>query len=74
MIGKVQRRDGELIVVIPEEVAKAEGMDENTVVAIHPAHPVEYMTLDEMCAHITPENRHDAVDWGPDVGKEIIEY
>jgi len=74
MIGKVQRRDGELIVVIPEDVAKAEGLDENTVVAIRPAHPVEYMTLDEMLDKVTPETLHDAIDWGPDVGKEIIEY
>lgn len=74
MISKVQRRDGELIVIIPEDAAKAEGIDESTVLAIRPAHPVEYMTLDEMCARITPENRHEAVDWGPDVGKEIVEY
>jgi antitoxin component of MazEF toxin-antitoxin module len=60
MIGKVQRRDGELIVVIPEEAAKTEG--------------IEYMTLDEMCDKITPETLHAEIDWGPDVGKEIVEY
>jgi len=74
MIGKVQRRDGELIVVIPEDAAKAEGIDEGTVLAIRPAHPVEYMTLDEMLDKITPETLHGETDWGPDVGKEIVEY
>jgi antitoxin component of MazEF toxin-antitoxin module len=74
MIGKAQRRDGVLIVVITEDAAKAEGIEENTVVAIRPAHPVEYMTLDEICDKITPETLHDPIDWGPDVGKEIIEY
>lgn len=74
MIGKVERRDGVLIVVIPEDAAKAEGIDESTVLAIRPAYPVEYMTLDEMCDKITPETLHDVIDWGPDVGKEIIEY
>ena len=28
-------------------------------------------TLDELIAGITPENRHDEIDWGPPVGKEI---
>jgi hypothetical protein len=41
MIGKVQRRDGELIVVIPEEVAKAEGIEENMVVEVHRAYPAD---------------------------------
>ena len=27
--------------------------------------------LDEMISRITPENRHDVVDWGPPVGKEV---
>jgi antitoxin MazE len=30
-------------------------------------------TLDELIAQITPENRHEEFDWGPDVGKEILE-
>ena len=29
------------------------------------------MTLDELIANITPENRHEVFDWGPPVGKEI---
>lgn len=29
------------------------------------------LTLEELVAGITPENRHDEVDWGPPVGKEI---
>ncbi len=28
-------------------------------------------TLEELVAQITPENRHEAVDWGPPVGKEV---
>ena len=28
-------------------------------------------SLDEMIARITPENRHDPIDWGPPVGKEF---
>ena len=28
-------------------------------------------TLEELVAQITPENRHEEIDWGPPVGKEI---
>lgn len=31
-------------------------------------------TLEELVEQITPENRHGETDWGPDVGKEIIEW
>ena len=31
-------------------------------------------TLEELVAQITPENRHGEIDWGPDVGKEKIEW
>jgi antitoxin MazE len=31
------------------------------------------LTLEEFVAGITPENRHGEIDWGPDVGKEIVE-
>ena len=29
-------------------------------------------TLDELLKGVTPENVHAAIDWGPDVGREII--
>jgi antitoxin component of MazEF toxin-antitoxin module len=73
---KVQRRDGELVVVLPEEVAKKELIDENIEVEVRNPHlhPVFYMTLDEICDRITPETLHGETDWGPDVGKEIVEW
>ncbi len=30
-------------------------------------------TLEELESKITPENRYPETDWGPDVGKEILE-
>ena len=33
--------------------------------------PDKELTLDDLIANITPENRHAAIDWGPPVGKEI---
>ena len=32
------------------------------------------LTPKELVAGITPENRHGEIDWGPDVGKEIVEW
>lgn len=74
MKGKVERRGGELIIVIPEDEAKQEGIEENDVVIVRRAHPIDLMTLEEMCDAITPETVHGETDWGPDVGNEIIEY
>ncbi len=58
--------------VSPEDLTNRELIvddDEQQIIV-----PADYMTLDEMCAKITPENRHEEIDWGPDVGKEIIEW
>jgi len=68
MRGKVIRRDGELSVPIPADVAEREGLKEGMVVEVMPAgdHP----TLEELLEGITEENRHDYVDWGPPVGNE----
>ena len=76
MKAKVQRRDGELVVVIPDESAKQEQFEENGEVEVrNPSlHPVFYMTLDEICDRITPETLHGETDWGPDVGREIVEW
>jgi antitoxin component of MazEF toxin-antitoxin module len=76
MRARVQRRGDELVVVIPEEVAKEELIAEDVEVEIRRPYivPADTMTLEEMCATITPENRHPETDWGPDVGKEIIEW
>ncbi|MEA2574560.1 MAG: Helix-turn-helix domain [Chloroflexia bacterium] len=32
---------------------------------------IEAADLDEMLSRVTPENRHDLVDWGPPTGKEV---
>jgi hypothetical protein len=31
------------------------------------------LTLEDLVARITDENRHEEVDWGPPVGREILE-
>jgi len=66
------RRDGELIAVIPEEVASTENLQENTEVEVKTAR--KRLTLEELLEGITEENRHPETDWGPDVGNERWEY
>jgi antitoxin component of MazEF toxin-antitoxin module len=31
-------------------------------------------TLKELVAKLTPQNRHSETDWGPDAGKEVVEW
>jgi antitoxin component of MazEF toxin-antitoxin module len=69
MRSKIVRRGGELIVVIPEEVACHENLKENAEVDVLTV-PAGEPTLAEMLAQITEENQHEYVDWGPPVGNE----
>lgn len=70
-----------LAVRIPKSVAQEARMQEGDAVVIKAArNRIELLraekipTLKELVAKITPENRHQETDWGPDVGKEIVEW
>jgi antitoxin MazE len=78
MDGKIRRWGNSLAVRIPKAFAEEAGLDENSnvdisvegkTITIRPAR--KKYTLDELLKGITPENRHELVDWGPPVGKEI---
>ena len=73
MRSKVIRRGGELIVVIPEELASREQIRENAQVELQPVSEGD-LTLEKLLEGITEENRHPETDWGPDVGNERWEY
>jgi antitoxin component of MazEF toxin-antitoxin module len=72
----VQRHDGKLVVIIPDDLAEQELIEENVEVEIRRPYvvPADYLTLDEMLDRITPETLHDPIDWGPDVGNEIVKW
>ena len=36
-----------------------------------PRRRMRRLTLDELVAGITPESRHEEIDWGPPVGNEV---
>lgn len=70
-----------LAVRIPKAVAEQARMKEGDAILIKAARgrielrpAVRIPTLQELVAQITPENRHAETQWGPDVGKEVIEW
>lgn len=70
-----------LAVRIPKAVAEEARMQEGDAVVIKVArNRIELLrtekipALKELVAKITPENRYAETDWGPDVGKEIVEW
>lgn len=75
MKARVIRRGGEVVIVIPEDVATSKLQNVSEVdVEFHGSDVVvspHSMTLDEMLDQITDDNRHELIDFGPPVGKEI---
>jgi antitoxin MazE len=41
-------------------------------IELKPKKEKKELTLEEMCNQITDENRHEAIDWGLPVGRELI--
>lgn len=80
MIGKTAQWGNSIGVRIPREVARRAGIGVDTPVEIDnaddgiiikPAGKTEY-SLKELVKGITRRNRHDAVDFGQPVGKELL--
>jgi antitoxin MazE len=74
----IQKWGNSLAVRIPRPFAEEINLQENTTVdltvrmgklLIAPAVPV--LTLESLVERITDENRHDEVETGPRVGKEV---
>ncbi|MGA2858865.1 MAG: AbrB/MazE/SpoVT family DNA-binding domain-containing protein [Candidatus Sulfotelmatobacter sp.] len=70
-----------LAVRIPKSIAARARMKEGDALEIKAAKgrielrsAERIPTLEELVAQITPENRHPETDWGPDVGREKIEW
>ncbi|MFI5271008.1 MAG: AbrB/MazE/SpoVT family DNA-binding domain-containing protein [Candidatus Saccharimonadales bacterium] len=66
---------------LPKKIIKAARLklDQQLVVSLSgqsivltPVQPEDDFTLEKMLEGVTPENVHGEIDWGPDVGAEII--
>ena len=76
---KVHKIGNSLSIYIPKSLALKTGLTKGAPVElrsvgpriiVEPALPKE--TLDDLLASLTPNNRNEFVDFGPDVGQEII--
>ena len=79
MLATVSKWGNSRALRIPKQLALESGLDfgskvelilEDGQLRIVPVTEPRY-TLEELVAQITPENRHEEVDWGPPVGKEV---
>ena len=82
---KLARWGNSLGVRIPKAAAEATGLQAGTEVdvvvdgrdlRIRPSIPFKYYRLEDLVAEMDrlgPENQPETVDWGPDVGSEVID-
>ena len=66
---------------IPKDIAQQARMKEGDAVTFKAAkgrielrRATGIPSLEELVAQITPENRYQETDWGPDVGREKLEW
>lgn len=80
MKARVQKWGNSLALRIPRGLAVEAGLSTESPVeltlvegklVIEPVIEIEVPTLEELLAQVTPENRHEEIDWGPAVGKEV---
>lgn len=78
---RVMKWGNSLAVRIPKAVAESAGLQEGDPILIDATKGHVQLraaeripTLEELVAQITPKNRHKELDWGPDVGEEIVEW
>ena len=76
----VSRWGNSLGIRIPKEIAQPLALEDGTRVEIRaegdqviisPVRP--RYTLEELLVGMTPEAMHEAFDWGPDLGREIVD-
>jgi antitoxin MazE len=73
----VQRTGDDLSVPIPPDVAAQSNLLEGSELEVVVSGgrliltPQDVPSLEELVSRITPENRHEEIDFGPPVGKEV---
>ena len=77
---KIEQNGSGLAIQIPDELAQECGLEAGSEVRLVKflggfrvmRKDEEHATIEELAAKITPENRHDLVDWGPPVGRGLV--
>lgn len=80
MVTKVQKWGNSLAVRLPKTAAQSLKLREGVKVTVRPSgrgilvEPVTRReTLNELLKKMTPQNTHPLVNWGLDVGKEVVD-
>lgn len=80
MVVTVSKWGNSLGLRIPKDVASEVGLHEGSRVEIRAkdghltiSPRQRKYTLEELLANVTPEGMREAFDWGPDVGREIVD-
>lgn len=80
-IAQMAKWGNSLAVRVPKDIAEQAHLKEGDAVEIKATkgkielrRAERIPTLKELVAQITPENRHPETDWGPDVGREKVEW
>lgn len=77
---KITRWGNSLGIRIPKALADEIGLREGHPVEVASeagaivVRPVRVERIEDLVARITDENMHDLVEWGPDVGREVVEW
>lgn len=79
---KISKWGNSLGVRLPRAALDAAGFSEGAQLELEidgrelrlkPAHPIKRYRLQDLVAEMKPENQPELVDWGPDVGAEVID-
>ena len=73
---RVIRRDGETVVVIPADLPMTQPLPDEVDVSVRDGELVispsdDDLSLDELLDRVTDQNKHELLDWGAPVGKEV---
>jgi antitoxin MazE len=80
-ISHIVKWGNSLAVRIPKTIAKQADLKEGDAVVVKVAERcielcrvARTLTLEKLVAQITPENRYEETDWGPERGREKVEW
>ncbi len=73
MTTRIRKWGNSYAVRIPKERVHELGMRDGSRVEIKIKPARKKYDIDELITQINPENSYAEIDWGPDVGKEVLE-
>lgn len=72
MTTKIAKWGNSAAVRIPKEVMRNQGFRYGSEVRVRLEAIQKKYTLDELVSKMSPKNRYEEIDWGSDVGNEVL--